>query len=60
LRDGFQQREAVGEHGARLQAAVVDDDGHVVVGVHADVARRAGADLLSGALDLNALHIGPA
>jgi hypothetical protein len=43
LRDRFQQRQAVGEDCAGRQAAVVDDNRDVIVVVHEDVARRAGA-----------------
>ena len=43
LRDRFQQRQTVGEYSAGRKAAVVDDNGDVVVVVHKDVARAIGA-----------------
>ena len=42
LRHRLAQHQAVGQHGAGGQAAVVGDDGHVVIGMHAQRQRRAG------------------
>ena len=39
LRHPVKQDQAVRQHGAKLQAALVDDDGQVVAGLHADGQR---------------------